>query len=155
MQQQYSQADGSPIMTIKETAGKVLLYLYQLQRTDPLSMPQRQLAFISKKGTGVAFTSDKKAFAKDLLDLNPNSTDFYNAFIFLVDKGFIVTQERANAHARVFVGAQVTDKGVDVIEGIEGSAEGRKYFEMSFNIKTDSHSTIDRLVKSQLSAILG
>jgi hypothetical protein len=142
-------------MTIKETAGKALLYFYQLQRTDPLSMSQRQLAFIGKKGGGIAFTSDKKAFAKDLLDLNPNATDFYNAFIFLVDKGFIVTQQRTNAHARVYVGAQVTDKGVDVIEGIEGSAEGRKYFEMSFNIKTDSHATIDRLVKAQLSAILG
>jgi hypothetical protein len=142
-------------MTIKETAGKALLYFYQLQRTDPLSMPYRQLAFISKKTGGISFTSDKKAFAKDILDLNPNATDFYNAFIFLVDKGFIVTQERVNNHAKVYVGAKLTDKGIDVIEGVEGSQEGRKYFEMSFNIKTDSHATVDRLVTTQLSAILG
>jgi hypothetical protein len=142
-------------MTIKETAGKVLLYFYQLQRTDPLSMPYRQLAFISKKGVGVAFTSDKKPFAKDLLDLNPNSTDFFNAFLFLVDKGFIVTEERANAHARVFLGAQVTDKGIDVIEGVEGSDRSREHFEDSFNIKVTKGTTIDSLVRSQLSAILG
>lgn len=142
-------------MTIKETAGKVLLYFYQLQRTDPLSMQYRQLAFISKKGAGVAFTSDKKPFAKDLLDLNPNATDFFNAFLFLVDKKFIVTEERANAHARVFVGAQVTDKGIDVIEGIEGSDRNREFFEDNFNISVSKGTTIDSLVRAQLKAILG
>lgn len=142
-------------MTIKETAGKVLLYFYQLQRTDPLSMQNRQLAFISKKGTGVAFTSDKKPFAKDLLDLNPNATDFFNAFLFLVDKKFIVTSERVNAHARVFVGAQVTDKGIDVIEGIEGSDRNREFFEDNFNISVSKGTTIDSLVRTQLKAILG
>lgn len=141
-------------MTIKETAGKALLYFYQLQRTDPLSMPYRQLAFISKKGTGVAFTSDKKAFANDLLGLNPSSTDFFNAFTFLVDKGFIVTQERSNANARVYVGAQVTSKGIDVIEGIEGGAEGKRHFESMFNIKADV-ATVDGVIKNQLKAILG
>lgn len=140
-------------MTIKETAGKALLYFYQLQRTDPLSMPLRQLAFIGKKTGGVAFTSDKKAFAKDLLDLNPSSTDFFNAFSFLVSKGYIETQERANTNTRVYVGAQVTAKGIDVIEGVEASAEGKRHFENTFNIRAEA--TVDALVRTQLKVLIG
>lgn len=140
-------------MTIKETAGKALLYFYQLQRTDPLSMPLRQLAFISRKTGGVVFTSDKKAFAKDILELNPSSTDFYNAFSFLVSKGFIETEERANPTTRVYVGALVTAKGIDVVEGVEASADGKRKFEDTFAIRAES--TVDALVRTQLKSLIG
>ena len=140
-------------MTIKETAGKVLLYFYQLQRRDPLSMPYRQVGFVDRKGMGVALTSDKKAFAKDLFDINPSSADIYNAFIYLIDKKFIETQERATVGARIYVGVQVTAQGIDALEGIEGGANARHDFEQTFNIRVDSNATVDSVSRKQLKVL--
>ena len=143
-------------MTIKETAGKLLLYFYQLQRTAPLTMAHRQFGFVDKKtGNGVILSSDKKAMAKDLFDINPSSTDILNAFNFLLDKDYVDTRERVTAGARVFVGMQVTVKGIDVIEGVEGGADGVKDFERAFNIRVGSNATVDSVVRSQLKALIG
>lgn len=142
-------------MTIKETAGKVLLYFYQLQRTAPLSMPTRQVGFIERKTSdGLALTSDKKAFAKDLLDINPSSNDIFNAFSFLIHKGFIETKERAAPGARIYVGVQVTVAGIDAIESIEGGSEGQQRFEHTFNIKVGSNATVDSVIRDKLSALI-
>ena len=142
-------------MTIKETAGKVILYFYQLQRTAPLSMPSRQVGFIERKGgEGLGLTSDKKAFAKDLFDINPSSTDIYNAFVFLIHKGFIQTKERAAPGARIYVGVEVTVAGIDAIESIEGGAEGQQRFERIFNIKVGANATVDSVIRDKLSALI-
>lgn len=140
-------------MTIKETAGKLLLYFYQLQRNAPLTMQSRQIGFIERKTGGVSLTSDKKAMAKDLLTINPSSTDILNAFNFLLDKDFLDSSERGTAAARVFVGAQVTVNGIDIIEGVEGGPEGVQEFERAFNIKVGNNASIESLVRTKLSAI--
>ena len=142
-------------MTIKETAGKVLLYFYQLQRTAPLSMPSRQVGFIERKnGEGLALTSDKKPFAKDLLDINSSSTDIFNAFTFLINKGFIETKERAAPGARIYVGVQVTVAGIEAIESIEGGPDGKNQFEQNFNIKVGSNATVDSVIRDKLKALI-
>jgi hypothetical protein len=68
----------------------MLLYFYQLQRTAPLTMPYRQIGFVTKKEGGVGVTSDKKWLTKDLLSINPGSNDIFNAFLFLMKKNFTI-----------------------------------------------------------------
>lgn len=141
-------------MTIKETAGKTLLYFYQLQRTVPLTMQYRQLGFINRKSSGLFLTSDKKWLTNNLLDINPVATDILNAFIFLLDKGFIQSQERATTEARVYVGIQLTDKGIDIIESIEGSPESKQNFIETFNIQIGSNTDIESVISDNLSILL-
>lgn len=141
-------------MTIKETAGKVLLYLYQLQRTAPLTMAYRQVGFMEKKDGGVALSTDKKAMTKDLFDINSSPSDIFNAFAYLLNKEYVETKERTNAGTRIYVGLLVTDTAIDLIEGIEGGDEGRRIFETAFNIKVDGRSTVDSLIRDKLSALI-
>ncbi len=137
-------------MTIKETAGKVLLYFYQLQRTVPLSMRYRQLGFINKKTGSMGLTSDKKWLTSNLLDINPSTTDIYNAFTFLTDKGLIRSKGRATAEATIYVGIHLTDAGVDIVEGIERGSDGKQEFTVTFNINVADNVTVDGLVRENL-----
>lgn len=137
-------------MTIKETAGKVLLYFYKLQRATPLTMPHRQVGFITKKEGGLALTSDKVWLTKDLLGINPAAVDILNAITFLRDKEFIQSNERVAASARIYMGAQLTDKGIDIIEGIERGREGKRDFDLTFNIKVEDNMDVDSFIKENL-----
>lgn len=137
-------------MTIKETAGKILLYFYQLQRTVPLSMQNRQLGFISKKDGSVSLTSDKKWLTENLLSINPKSADILNAFTFLLDKKYIVSRERVSGEARIYVGVQVVGAGIDVIEGIERGDDGKHEFNVAFNIAINSGVDVERLISDNL-----
>lgn len=141
-------------MTIKETAGKTLLYFYQLQRTVPLTMRYRQLGFIERKNGVLFLTSDKKWLTNNLLDINPASIDILNAFLFLIDKGLIQSKERATAEARVYVGIQLTHKGIDIVEGIESGADGRESFNANFNIKVADGTSIEQLIDDNLGHLL-
>lgn len=141
-------------MTIKETAGKVLLYFYQLQRTVPLTMRYRQLGFIDRKNGGLYLTSDKKWLTNNLQDINPKSIDILNAFMYLVDKGYIQTDERATGEATVYVGIQLTHKGIDIVEGIESGANGRDIFRSNFNISVSEGTSIEQLIDDNLSSLL-
>lgn len=141
-------------VTIKETAGKLLLYFYQLQRTVPLGMRNRQLGFVDRKSGGLFLTSDKKWLTENLLDINPKSIDILNAFMFLIDKGLIQSKERVTPEATVYVGIQLTHKGIDIVEGIESGAEGREKFNVNFNIQVAEGTSIEELIDQQLSALL-
>jgi hypothetical protein len=141
-------------VTIKETAGKTLLYFYQLQRTVPLTMKYRQLGFVDRKSGGLYVTSDKKWLTNNLLDINPVSTDVFNAFTFLIDKGYILTRERSTGEAKIYVGIQLTSSGIDVVEGIEGGSEGKKLFASTFNIPVDGNASIESVISDNLSILL-
>lgn len=141
-------------MTIKETAGRVLLYLYQLQRTVPASMRYRQLGFIDKPNGGIALTSDKKWLTKDLLDINPSSSDICNAYLFLIDKGFVQSKERAASQARVYLGIHLTSRGIDIIESIEYGSEGKQAFEATFNLPIQDNENVESLIKNTLGHLL-
>lgn len=137
-------------MTIKETAGKVLLYFYKLQRATPLTMAHRQVGFIAKKEGGQTLTSDKTWLSKDLQGINPVSSDVLNAFTFLLNKDFIESSERVSANARIYVGIQLTDKGIDIIEGIERDRDGKRSFELAFNIAIADDVDVEGLIKENL-----
>lgn len=141
-------------MTIKETSGKILLYFYQLQRTVPASMAYRQLGFIDKPDGSVYTSSDKKWLTKDLQDINPSATDIFNAFNFLIDKGFIRSQERIGAGKRIYVGIHLTGLGIDIVEGIERGSDGRGDFHKMFNISVSSNTTVEELITQTLSKLL-
>ena len=141
-------------MTIKETAGKILLYFYQLQRTVPLTMKYRQLGFVDRKSGSLYLTSDKKWLTNNLLDINPVSTDIFNAFTFLIDKGFIQTLERTTGEAKIYVGIQLSSIGIDIVEGIEGGPDGKQVFASSFNIPVDGGADIESVIKDNLSILL-
>ena len=141
-------------MTIKETAGKIILYFYQLQRTVPLTMKYRQLGFVDRKNGGLYITSDKKWLTNNLLDINPASADILNAFTFLNDKGFIQTLERTTGEAKIYVGIQLSSTGIDVVEGIEGGTDGKQSFASTFNIQVDGDATVDSVIKDTLSTLL-
>jgi hypothetical protein len=141
-------------VTIKETAGKILLYFYQLQRTVPLTMKYRQLGFVDRKSNGLYVTSDKKWLTNNLLDINPVSTDVFNAFTFLIDKGYIQTLERTTGEAKIYVGIQLSSDGIDIVEGIEGGSAGKQAFHDTFNIGVDSSATIESVMHDNLSALL-
>ena len=116
-------------------------------------MPNRQVGFIDKKERGAALTSDKKWLVKDLLGINNTSLDLLNAFIFLHNKGFIKSKERVSTGARIYVEIQITDTGIDIVEGVERGRDGKQDFETTFNIKVDDGSDVDGLVKDNLSAL--
>jgi len=141
-------------VTIKETAGKILLYFYQLQRTVPLTMKYRQLGFVDRKNGGMYLTSDKKWLTNNLLDINPVSTDVLNAFTFLIDKGYIQTLERTAGEAKIYVGIQLSSAGIDVVEGIEGGPEGKQAFASNFNIPVNDSANIESVIKDNLSILL-
>jgi len=141
-------------VTIKETAGKILLYFYQLQRTVPLTMKNRQLGFVDRKSGGLYLTSDKKWLTNNLLDINPATTDIFNAFNFLIEKGYIQTVERSTGEAKIYVGIQLSSSGIDVVEGIEGGLDDKQIFASNFNIKVDGTADIESIIKDNLSVLL-
>lgn len=140
-------------MTIKEVAGRTILYFYQLQRAAPASMQHRQLGFIDKADGKVSLTSDKKWFSKDLIDIGGSSSDVYNAFRFLLDKGFIGAQERAKAGARIYIEIRLTASGIDIVEGVESSRDGRQQFSATFNMHGDS-ADVNGLIREHLESFL-
>lgn len=97
-------------------------------------MRYRQLGFIEKKDGGVSLTSDKKWLTTDLQGINPKAVDIFNAIIYLVENGYIHSKERVTEGARIYVGISMSGRGIDIIEGIEGSEEGRETFSTAFNI---------------------
>lgn len=141
-------------MTIKETAGKMLLYLYQLQRTVPSSMQYRQLGFIDKPDGKIGLTSDKKWLTRDLLDISTQSSDVFNGFVFLVDKGFIRSRERTTTGARIYVGIHLTAAGIDVIEGVEHGSSGKDTFTTTFNIPVSESMDVEALIQENVGALL-
>lgn len=140
-------------MTIKETAGKIVLYFYQLQRVAPLSMSSRQLGFLNKKDGGLSLTSDKKWLTSNLLDINPAKVDILNAFMYLTDNGFIRSTERTAAEARMYVGVQLTSRGIDIVEGVERDQSGRQDFQTAFNLKVESSQSVDEFIKQSLAHV--
>ena len=141
-------------MTIKETAGKILLYFYQLQRAAPSSMQYRQLAFVDKPNGKMGMTTDKKWLTKDLLEITRSSSDALNAFMYLRAKRYIDSTERASVGKRIYVGIQLTGNGIDIVESLEHSSGGRQAFSAAFNMDVQSGASIDDLIKQHLGSIL-
>lgn len=132
----------------------MLLYFYQLQRTTPLAMPQRQLGFVDKKESGVLMSSDKKWLTKDLQTINASAADIYNAFRFLLDRKYIESVDRNASGAKIFVGIHVAFRGVDIIESVENGPQGQEQFANAFNMPVPSDGGVEGLIKDALRALL-
>ncbi len=117
-------------------------------------MKQRQLGFVDKKDGGVSLTTDKKWLTKDLLDINPRAADALNAFMFLLDKGLVQSDERAARGARVYVGVQLTGLAFDLIEGVEYNEEGRHNFGVMFNLAVQSSTDVETLMREHLGELM-
>jgi len=117
-------------------------------------MKYRQLGFVDRKTGGLYVTSDKKWLTNNLLDINSNATDVFNAFTFLIDKGFIQTRERTTGEAKIYVGIQLSSNGIDVVEGIEGGPDGKQAFMSTFNIQVGSSADIEAVIHENLSVLL-
>jgi len=141
-------------MTVKATAGKLLLYIYKLQRTAPLDMLKRQIVFVDKQSRGVALTSDKVWLAKDLLEIAGGS-DIYNAFQFLLNQHLIAAQAKAVPNAKIYAEIELTAIGFTIVEDIELGDEGAQVFRDKFNLDVRSGQKIDRVIEEQLSSLAG
>ncbi len=133
--------------TVKATAGKLLLYIYKLQRSAPLDMLKRQIVFVDKQSKGVALTSDKVWLASDLLEINPNGSDIYNAFQFLINQEFIMAKSRLVPNARIYADIELTAIGFSIVEDIERDSEGARAFQDKFNVGVRSGVTIDKVIE--------
>lgn len=141
-------------MTVKATAGKLLLYIYKLQRTAPLDMLKRQIVFVDKQSKGVSLTSDKVWLAKDLLEI-AGGADIYNAFQFLLNQDFVSAQSKAVPNARIYAEIELTSQGFTIVEDVESGAEGAQAFRDKFNLDVRSGQKIDRVIEEQLSSLAG
>lgn len=98
--------------------------------------------------------ADKKWMSKDLLEINPSSTDIFNAYRFLIRKGVLQSTERATGGKRIFVGILVTDTGIDIVEGIERGRDGQREFAAMFNISAEGALSVDEFVSQHLSSLM-
>ncbi len=93
--------------------------------------------------------------AKSILAVsNQSAADAYNALMYLKDKRFIFFDERPLNTLEIFINLRVTGAGTDIVEGVVRDDEGRKNFNITFNIKLAENITIDSLIKGELGSIL-
>lgn len=140
-------------MTIKEIAGKVLLYLYEIQREQPAKLLFIVIEFDELPGGRFSLNCSENKIKTALLKISENPNDIYNAHRYLVDKNFIQSSEQAMAGSGAYIGCLLTDHGVDIIESIERGNEEKARFNLTFNIKVENNMNVESLIKANLSAL--
>lgn len=140
-------------MTIQETAGRLLVYFYQLQKTAPLQVRTRQFIFTSDHPTSrLSLVTDKRWLTSDLQSISKSGEDMLNAMLYLQQLAFIRTTERSDSQKRVYTGCELTAKGVAIIEAVSFSDEGVDNFSHSFGMHIDGPISLDGLTEQMLSA---
>lgn len=140
-------------MTIKETAGKILLALYYLQTNNPVDLEQTSIVFIAASKPKL---DTKSKFKNMLHDINDNDAVLYNAFNYLLEKRLIAKKNNKTIYGGMFLlGLHVTHEGIDVIEGVEQGPEQQQVFKSLFNITFSPKIKVDSLVKSEVGNIVG
>lgn len=140
-------------MTIKEIAGTVLLYLYEIQREQPAKLRFIVIDFNELSGGQVSLNCSDNSIKTALLKISENPNDIYNAHRYLVNKSFIQSSEQSDAGSGEYIGCLLTDHGVDIIEGIERGDEEKAHFNFIFNIKVENNMNVESLIKANLSAL--
>lgn len=140
-------------MTVKETAGKLLLYFYQLQRTAPLQVRVRQIVFSNDgPASRLSVMADKRWLVSDLQSLSSSAEDLMNGMHYLKDNGFIRTSERSSSEKRAYTGFELTAQGIALIEGVELDSSGVAAFNQAFNLDLGSETKVANLTNSLLGA---
>lgn len=140
-------------MSIKQTAGKILLSLYVLQLSNPTELEQTSVVF--QATSDVELETD--AWLEDILhSINDNDNLLYNSFNYLLEKGLIAKKNKKDfMGGLLLLGLHLTASGIDVIEGVEQGEEPQKIIKSLFNFNFSSKMTIDSLVKAEVGNIVG
>lgn len=140
-------------MSIKQTAGKILLSLYVIQLDNPVKLERAPLVFKNPQKPKL----DTAEWLKAILHrVNENDTMLYNGFNYLLQKGLIVNKNKEGfAGGLVLLGLHVTGAGVDVVEGVEQGPERQKIVKSLFSFSFNSSVTVDSLVKAEVGNIVG
>lgn len=138
---------------IKTIAGDILLYLYKQQREKAFIATYEILRF-GKDNSSVVLSSDTK-FSESILRISSRSSaDAYNALSYLENGYFITLSKSKNTGGVLINQIHVTDRGIDIIEGIEREQEARRTFSMTFNIKLADTINVESLIKNELGSLL-
>ena len=141
-----SSADGS----LKRISGRILLFLYQLQRqvggVDDVLTFDRKMKDIG--------TLEQVQLGKELsLLCNGAISDVFNGLRFLSGKGFITYKESNDSMSYNFLGIEVTASGVDVVEDIEQGTKEREKFAIVFNFKLADVINMESLIKAEVESV--
>jgi len=140
-------------MSVKQTAGKILLVLYVLQLDNPVKLERTSVSFSTSGKPKLTTDSWLKTI---LHSVNKDDAMLYNGFNYLIDKGLIY-QGNTSVHlgAISLRGIHITHSGIDIIEGIEQGDEGRKTVKSLFSFNFNNNVTIDSLLKVEVGNIVG
>ncbi len=140
-------------MSVKQTAGKILLSLYVIQLDDPTKLGQTGIVFAAVSNMKV----DTQSWLKDILhSISKDDILLYNAFNYLLEKGLIAKKNNKEIMGGLLLlGLHLTANGIDVIEGIEQGEEPQKAIKSLFNFNFTSKVSIDSLVKAEVGNIVG
>lgn len=140
-------------MSIKQTAGRILLSLYVIQLDNPTELEQASVVFQSSSNIEL----DTDEWLENILhSINDNDAILYNAFNYLLEKGLIAKKNsKGLMSGLLLIGLHITASGIDIIEGIEQGEEPQKIVKSLFNFNFSSKVTIDSLVKAEVGNIVG
>lgn len=143
-------------MTIKETAGKLLLVLYSVQITEPMKLEQEQILFQTtskpKLETGLS------KFKKLLHEITEEDAALYNATNYLLERGLIDKRNQKGIKGGLLIlGPHVTYQGIDIIESVEQGEESQRVVKSLFNFSFNFSPTmkVDSLLKAEVGNIVG
>lgn len=142
-------------MTIKETAGKILLVLYYMQIANPADLDNKQILFQSMSQSKLETNLE---FEKILHEINEDDSMLYNAFNYLFDKNFIAKRNKKDLLGGVLIiGPHLTCDGIDIIECVEQGEEPQRIVKSLFNFSFNFSPTmkVDSLIKSEVGNIVG
>ncbi|XOB41827.1 MAG: hypothetical protein ACKKMS_00285 [Candidatus Nealsonbacteria bacterium] len=143
---------------IKRIAGKILLYLYYIQRDDYAYLNDFLLSFqmrgFLKGEKSPAMDNREHKICKSLIEISRSDNDIYNALIYLHEKGFISMSRSQDNVSEQFLNIRVSSEGIDMIEGIERGEKERQEFHITFNIKLADNINIESLIKAELGSLI-
>lgn len=142
-------------MTIKETAGKILLVLYFMQVDNPSKLEYEQVIFRTTSKPKLDTSSKLKT---TLHEINSDDAALYNGFRYLLDKGIIAKRNTKDAMGAMFlIGPHLTSEGIDLVESVEQGEESQKVVKalFNFNFKFSPTMKVDSLVKAEVGNIVG
>lgn len=143
-------------MTIKETAGKLLLVLYSLQITGTINLEREQITFTITSKTKLRTTSSN--FKNKLHKITDEDTALYNATNYLLERGLITGKDKkVGPGCLIIISPHVTYQGVDIIESVEQGEESQRAVKSLFNFSFNFSPTmkVDSLLKAEVGNIVG
>ena len=142
-------------MTIKETAGKILLVLYYLQTTEPTKLESMQIFFQATVKPSLEADAELESL---LHSINDSDIVLYNAVNYLLERGLISKKKQKGVMGGLLIiGPHVTYVGVDIIESVEQGEDKQKDVKSLFNLSFNFSPTmkVDNLLKAEVGNIVG